>query len=214
VERNGGQTGRATAPERFLAALNSISQADVRPEVQLTEVPAPRRSAPFAVAIDGEIDPDAANLGVDPGIGYQFEPASAQGTFIVLYDPQGQTNWDGQFRVVTFLEVEVDPVEAADQMLPSIAWTWVIDAIEPHLVHQLSGTVTVQTSSSFSDLTDSRVKARLQIRASWSPTSDQLGAHLEMWAEMLAMASGLERKPSEVTYLADHRNHHHHGVAV
>ena len=185
---------KSAAPVRFQAALQSLKQTHIRPEVHLSEAPAPKRVAPYAVAIDGEVGDESA--------------PDAQGTLVVLYDPQGQDNWDGQFRLVSYLEVEVDPAEAGDPMLPSAAWTWVTDAIGHYPVHNLSGTVSLVSSSSFDDEGEKPGKSILQIRASWSPNNELVGPHLGMWAEMLAMAGGLERLPSEVASLDEHRAEH------
>jgi len=194
---------KSAAPARFQAALQSLQRAQVRPEIQLSEAPAPSRIAPYAVAIDGEV--------AEPWKG-ETDPATAQGTFVLLYDPQGQENWDGQFRIVTYLEVQVDRAEAADPILPSVAWTWVTDALGHHPAVGLSGTVSLVTSSSFGELGENVGKSVLQIRASWSATSEQVGPHLGLWAEMLATAGGLERLPSEVTSLEEHREAHHNGT--
>jgi len=197
VERNAG-------PARFQAALQSLKKSHIRSEVQLTEAPAPSRIAPYAIAIDGEI--------ASSNSGDELASDTAQGTFVLLYDPQGQENWDGQFRIVTYLEVQVDRAEASDPMLPSVAWSWVTDAIEQHQVSGLSGTVSLVSSSSFGEQGEKASKSVLQIRASWSPSTEQIGPHLAMWAEMLAIAGGLERLPSAVESLDEHREAHLSGA--
>jgi hypothetical protein len=45
--------------------------------------------------------------------------------------------------------------------------------------------------------------ADLEIRASWTPTSEDLGAHLYGWCAMLASTAGLP--PPGVTTLTPHR---------
>jgi len=182
---------RSAAPPRFQAALASLNKAQVRPEIMISEAPAPSRIAPYAVAVDGEVKGDPA-----------------QGTLVILYDPQGQENWDGQFRVVAYLETQVDRNEAADPLLPSVAWTWVTDALDQHQISGLSGTVSLITSSSFGEMGEKAGKSVIQIRASWSPVTENVGAHMLMWADMLATAAGLERIPSEVASLAEHREAH------
>jgi len=202
---------RSAAPARFQAALQSLSHAQIRPEIHLVEIPAPRQIAPFAVAIDGEVDAvanAAANLDPDDPEN-QVEVPPAQGSFLVLYDPQGQENWNGQFRIVIFLEVQVDGAEAADPILPSVAWSWVSDAIGHAPVGGLGGTVSLTSSSSFGELAETPAKSIVQIRASFSPVSEQVGPYMAMWAEMLATAAGLERLPSTVASLDEHREAHH-----
>jgi len=202
VERSEVRQAERPAPARFQAALQSLKQTHIRPEVHLAEAPAPRRVAPYAIAIDGEVGDENA--------------PDAQGTLVVLYDPQGQDNWDGQFRLVSYMEVEVDRAEACDPMLPGVAWTWVTDAIgqgghDDRPAHNLSGSVSLVSTTSFGDEGEKPDKSIVQIRASWSPENEQVGPHLGMWAEMLAMAGGLERLPSEVTSLEEHRQMYHDG---
>jgi len=198
VERN-------AAPARFTAALESLKLTQVRPEVHLSEAPAPTRIAPYAVAIDGVVYADGQADDARFDLEATEADPIAQGTLIILFDPQSQTNWGGQFRIVSFIEVEVDHTEAADPMLPGVAWTWVTDAIGHHPYHNLTGTVSVTSSTTFDDAGEKPGKAVLEIRASWSPNNEQVGVHLNMWAEMLAIAGGLEHSPTEVTSLFEHR---------
>ncbi|MCL1800984.1 MAG: DUF3000 domain-containing protein [Promicromonosporaceae bacterium] len=190
------------APERFLAALHALKATVIRPEIELIEVPAPKRAAPFAVAIDGSViagtdDVDANHL-------------PAEGTFLLLYDPEGQTGWESDFRVVTYVEADLNPVEARDPLVSAMAWTWVVDALGHVPVRTLSGTVSIITSASFGGLQQVPNAARVEIRASWSPTSEQVGSHLAAWMAILATAGGLEQVPSDVTLLDSHRDRHAH----
>jgi hypothetical protein len=45
----------SAAPAAFAAALASLRAARMRPELRLTEVPAPARIAPYAVALTAEV---------------------------------------------------------------------------------------------------------------------------------------------------------------
>ena len=56
----------------------------------------------------------------------------------------------------------------------------------------LVGTVTKVLSETFGGLTLTDSCAHAEIRASWSPTTPQLGPHLTAWHELLLVASGHE----------------------
>ena len=67
-------------PEPFRAALVGLRAAVAapgRPGLSLAEVPAPKRLAPYAVAVSAEI------VGAD-------DEQVASGRFVVLHDPDGQ----------------------------------------------------------------------------------------------------------------------------
>ena len=179
----------AEAPFRFAAALHSIQATHLRPGIELEEIPAPIRTAPYAVAIEGAVtSPDAA------------DDANAFGRYIVLYDPDGQPGWQGEFRVVTVVKADLDQELANDPMLADIAWSWVVEALHGIPVRCLGGTVTQLNSASFGELDDDEHKdhSTLEIRASWTPPDDQLGKHLNAWANVLATAAGLAPALSEV----------------
>jgi hypothetical protein len=74
----------------FSRALESLRAARLRPEVRLTEVPAPQRIAPYAVALTAD---------VLPSVGSDDELAS--GRFVLLFDPSAPEPWNGQWRAVT-----------------------------------------------------------------------------------------------------------------
>ena len=52
------------------------------------------------------------------------------GRFVLLHDPAGHETWNGTFRVVTFVRAAVEPEVAADPMLPSVGWSWLVEALE------------------------------------------------------------------------------------
>ena len=77
----------------FADALADIRDTILRPEITVTETPAPARLAPFSVALLGEVV-----VGDDE---------IASGRFVVLHDPDGQEPWGGVFRVVTFVRAPI-----------------------------------------------------------------------------------------------------------
>jgi hypothetical protein len=176
----------ADPPEGFRRALTSLRSATVRPEVVLDETPAPQRLAPYAVALSAEVRHDEDDL--------------ATGRLVVLYDPEGQEAWAGATRVVAYVRAACEPEMASDPLLPGVGWSWLIEALEARGAGftAASGTVTRVASESFGGMVGTPASAEVEIRASWSPLDDELGRHLEGWADLLCQAAGLPPLPPGV----------------
>ncbi len=179
------------APHPFTQALHALRERRLRSEVRLTEVPAPSRIAPYAVALSAEVDPERTGEEI------------ASGRFVLLHDPAGQEAWNGTFRVVTLARATLEPELAGDPLLSEAAWTWVTDALEHAPAHSLGGTVTRVVSQSFGALDDRPDQVEVEIRASWTPEGE-VGAHLQAWSTLLCTAAGLPPLPEGVTALGRH----------
>lgn len=191
-------TSQATPPE-FLRALRSLRGQRLRPEVQLTEVPAPSRIAPFAVALSADVLPSRA-----PG---PDDDELATGRFVVLHDPDGQEAWSGTFRIVTFVRAALEPEVGADPVLAEVAWSWFTDALQMQGItpHAVGGTVTRVLSQGFGALAQHTDDVEVEVRASWTPQDADLGPHLLAWGSLLCTAGGLPPLPEGVTALARRR---------
>lgn len=189
-------TPDAGVPAEFVQALHALRARRLRPEVRLSEIPAPARIAPFAVALSAEVaDPDEL-----------VEDEAASGRFVLLHDPAGQEAWQGTFRVVTLIRAALDPEVGADPLLCEAAWTWVEDALRETDAahHALGGTVTRVVSQSFAGLAERPSEVEVEIRGSWTPDGD-LGDHLAAWSAVLCTAAGLPPLPDGVTALSPRR---------
>lgn len=178
----------AAIPPQFAAALASLRNPKVRSDIHLTEIPGPNRIAPFTIALEGTL--------VSPGPDELDEPDdAAQGRFVVLHNPAGETAWQGEFRIVTMVSAELDAEFADDPLLAEVAWSWLTDLLYAAdlTVNALSGTVTRVLSTSFG--LDSANAAELEIRASWTPTDPDLAPHLQVWADLMATAGGAAIAP-------------------
>ncbi len=181
-------------PAAFVRALESLGARRLRAEVRLTEIPAPSRIAPYAVALSAEVTVDGAPEDAEP----------ASGRFVLLHDPQGQEAWQGTSRVVTLIRAALDPEVGADPLLCEAAWSWVEEALAvvPH--HALGGTVTRVVSQAFGALAERPGEVEVEIRASWTPDGDA-GDHLSAWSAVLCTAAGLPPLPDGVTSLSPRR---------
>jgi hypothetical protein len=184
------------APEEFRRAVAGLKAARLRPEIVLQEAPAPQRLAPWAVALTADV---LATAGPDDGTSEDL----ATGRFVVLHDPAGHETWAGVFRVVTFARAAVEPDVAGDPMLPSVGWSWLLEALDGRAAPytQPSGTVTRVASESFGSLSDRPATAEIEIRASWTAMDPELRPHLEAWGDLLSTAAGLPPLDPEVVPL-------------
>ncbi|GAA3305486.1 hypothetical protein GCM10020219_000050 [Nonomuraea dietziae] len=98
------------APAAFRRAVESLRMAEVRPEIELEDLPAPQRLAPFTAAIGASV--------------YRDDEELAVGRLILLFDPEGQRGWQGQFRLVAYVRADMEPEITSDPMLGPVVWSW------------------------------------------------------------------------------------------
>lgn len=168
-----------------------------RPEVHLEEIPPPTRIAPWALALTAEINPTD-----------DAEDMLANGRFVLLHDPEGQEAWNGTFRVVVLARAKLDSEMGADPLLGEAAWSWLTDSLNlcgaEH--HALSGTVTRVLSESFGNSLVQGEDVELEMRASWTPETTDIGPHLRAWVSATAWAGGLPPLPDNVRPLTARRS--------
>src|SRR3984957_4590433 len=181
------------------AAFMAGRDAQIHSELQVEDVPAPKRLAPYATAIAATVQQDDADV--------------AWGRLVLLYDPDGQQGWEGSFRLVAYIRAEVEPEIAADPLLGEVGWSWLSEALDTHVPGYAvpSGTITRVITEGFGAKRDELPLTGFELRASWSPaghggpwgstgpgpgTSDvdtlDLSAHIAAWCDCLSAAAGLE----------------------
>jgi hypothetical protein len=207
-------------PPEFLHALGTLRKARCRGELHLAEIPAPARLAPFAVALGAEVlapgprtattplhGPAAMALAAAAGTADDDETELATGRFILLHDPEGSAVWDGEFRIVTYIRAQLEPEMGNDEMLGTVAWTWLVEALENHKApyRAAGGTATRVLSESFGTLAERPGSIDIELRASWTPASSDVTAHLEAWSDMVCTFAGLPPLPDGVTPLPQRR---------
>ena len=180
------------APEEFLAAIEGLRTARLRPEVQIEDAPAPQRIAPYAVAFSADVVVDEVEL--------------ATGRFVLLHDPAGQDAWEGRFRVVTFARALLEPELGADPLVAEVGWTWLQEALAAADAEHVAagGTVTRVISESFGALSERADTVEIEVRASWTPRGE-MGGHLQAWSYLLCTVAGLPPLPRGVAALSRHR---------
>ena len=193
-----GQGGEST-PAPFRHAVGALIGTRPRQEVRISELPAPKRLAPYSYALE-------ATVMAPPGNGDEEAKELADGRFVLLYDPDGQEAWQSTFRVVTLARADLEPEMAADPLLPEVTWTWLTGALEARSAAytEPSGTVTRVGSHFFGRLSDRPQESELELRASWTPLGSgppsappELAAHLTAWCELLCQCAGLPPEGGE-----------------
>lgn len=174
-------------PAEFRAAVAAMNAATVRAEIEVGPIRPPQRLAPFSYAVGAEVKhPEAA---VIP----EQSDGDAFGRLILLHDPEGSDAWDGTMRLVAYIQADLDSTEAIDPLLPEVAWSWLIEALESRSEHvtALGGTVTATTSVRYGDISGPPRAHQLELRASWTATTPDLGIHVQAFCEVLEHAAGL-----------------------
>ncbi|GAQ55402.1 hypothetical protein a10_05236 [Streptomyces acidiscabies] len=180
-DANGGER---EAPAAFLAAVEALRAARVRPQIEMEPTPAPQRLAPYAYALEATVVDGDQDL--------------ADGRLVLLHDPEGHDAWRGAFRLVTLVRAELEPEMAVDPLLPDVCWSWLTGALQARglTYGEASGTVTRAGSHYFGGLSERPATSQIEIRASWTPRTGLGGvpdaaAHLASWCDLLAQVAGL-----------------------
>lgn len=184
-------------PYAFATAVDSIRSAVLRPELAVTEIPAPSTLAPWSFALAADVTPH--RHGTDSDLG--------TGRFVVLYDDAEPEAWGGPFRVICYAQAPLETEMGVDPFIAEVTWSWLVDALRNrNAAHEAaSGTATRILSTGFGELARQGDGAQIELRASWSPTDTHLGAHVESWSDLLCMLAGIPPAPEGVSVLSARR---------
>lgn len=165
----------------------------MRPELRVSETAAPEGLAPYQLAWAADVEPSSATSDGEYGTG----------RLVFLCNPERPEAWGSPYRMVVFAQAPVDPAMGADQFLPNVAWSWLMDALDTRGAEYTNsaGTTTTVLSTGFGDLAGEGQGAQVEVRASWSPLSDNVKPHLEAWSEFVCMLAGFPPTPEGVAAL-------------
>jgi hypothetical protein len=173
----------ADVPGPFQRALEAMRAAVATPQARsgllVESMPAPQRLAPYAAALFATA--------------YMGDDEVGVGRLIVLYDPDGQPGWAGQFRIVAYIRSDLEPEIATDPLLGPVGWSWLTEALDQQGAGHVaaSGTITRAVSESFGDKDGDPTTTELELRASWSPSDDDISPHIAAWCDVLCTSAGL-----------------------
>src|SRR6202048_841380 len=174
-------------PAPFREAVAAMNAVTVRPEIELGPIRPPQRRAPYSCALGAEVKhPD---LEIVP----ERSEGDAFGRLILLYAPDGSDAWDGTLRLVAYIQADLDSHEAVDPLLPEVAWSWLVEALDKRAEHvtALGGTLTATSSVRYGDISGPPRAHQLELRASWTAITPEIGTHVEAFCEVLEHAAGL-----------------------
>lgn len=180
-------------PEEFREALLAAESAELRGELRVRETAAPEGLAPHQFAWAADVEPSHAS----------DENEYGTGRLVFLYDPSAPEAWGTAFRMVVFAQAPIEPLMGQDEFLPNVAWSWLIDALantSASYIHA-AGTTTSVVSTGFGEMEGEGSGALVEVRASWSPTSNDIRPHLEAWGEFVCMLAGFPPSHEGVTAL-------------
>ena len=164
--------GSTLVPAVFERALAGLAAVELRPEFDREQLPAPRRLASYShadsVAVlvaetssgpggarsgGGSVDIASMSSGSINNGGAELEEIGS-GRFVLLYEPDGHPEWQGVFRCVTLIQVDLETEIAEDRLLPEVAWSWLTEAFEQRDARYaaLGGTVSQCASTKFGGL--------------------------------------------------------------
>lgn len=166
----------------FALALTSLKNVVVRDEVELHEIDAPSGLAAHSIAFNCDIKPSNGHERIDLGTG----------RLVLLWDTEPQESWGSRFRIIIYAKSPLETDIGSEDSSTGITWTWLRAALE-HLGASYTaeaGTTTRVISRGFGALSGKPDHAELELRASWSPSDPNVGAHLEAWQNLICMMSG------------------------
>lgn len=187
----------STLPAPFAAAVESIKSATTRPELVLSEIPAPATLAPYSYALAADVTPARHDSDSDLGTG----------RFVLLYDADSPEAWGGPFRVICYAQAPLETEMGVDPFLAEVAWSWLVDALQTRGARHAaaSGTATRILSTGFGELEAQGDGAQIELRASWTPSDADLAAHVQGWGDLLCMLAGLPPAVEGVSLLSARR---------
>lgn len=167
-----------TPPDEFMDALLSLRKVTIPKHLSLSEIPAPTKITPFSAALYVQTPLEADDLPI------------ASGRFIVLYEPQVNLEWGAKFRIIIQIRTEMDPAIGTDPLLGEVIWSWLNDALDQNAAdaHHLKGSVTRELSETFGNLELTRSDVEIELKASWSTSSNDLSYHLAAWLDVVNYA--------------------------
>lgn len=184
-------------PTPFVTALEQLRAASFRPELVVSEIPAPGAVAPYSIALAADVKPARHDADSD----------FATGRFILLYDPEIPDAWNAPFRIVAYAQAPLETDIGVDPFLADVAWSWLTDALGARGADYTaaSGTATKILSTGFGELAVQGDGAQIELRASWTPDGADFEAHVEAWGDLLCMLAGLPPNTDGVSVLTARR---------
>lgn len=187
-------------PQYFHEAVRSMTEAEVRSGIQITEIRPPRNLAPLSHAVGLEVVHTDESTG-ETTIASDSSGHDAFGRLILLHDPASEEHWrdpattqlSPKMRLVAYIQADMDASVASDPLLPDVAWDWLNEQLEtPSCTYtDLGGTVTSTASVRYGEIGGPPRAFQLEMRASWTAVGADLTAHVTAFSHVLANVAGM-----------------------
>ena len=169
------------APAQFKAAAMGLTELMLRNELETEQIPAPKEIAPYALAFSAQV-PNPADTPMNRGVG----------RLVFLHNPEEFDTWGSNMRIIAYGKSPLESDVAMQEDAANYWWEWLMRALDyrgAKYSHE-AGTITRMTSTGMGALATDRENTEIEIRASWSPTEDDLGAHLGAWQDLISGMAG------------------------
>lgn len=180
------------APAQFAAAALSLAEPSLRAELETSQIPAPDRIAPWALAFAAQA-PNPADTPMNRGVG----------RVVFLHDPEQFDVWGSNMRVIAYGKSPLENDMGVEEDVAHYWWSELMRALNTHGATFINeaGTVTKMSSTGMGSLANDPNSSEVEIRASWSPTDDDLGPHFAAWQDIIASMAGFGMDGEGVTRL-------------
>lgn len=177
----------------FKLATRQIRGAEIRSELKIQQIAAPKNVAEHALAFSAETLASQSHEHGDHG----------SGRLVILRNAENVEAWGGKTRIIAFVKSPLESTIGEGEAMADVAWSWLSESLHQRLASYTNeaGTATRILSTGFGSLAAETDHAQLEIRASWTPVGEELGRHFEAWQDLLCMVSGLEHLPAGVAKL-------------
>lgn len=168
-------------PSEFAEACLGLAEPKLRAELDTVQIDAPDKIAPFALAFAAQV-PNRAETPMNRGVG----------RIVFIYDQSQSETWGSNMRVIAYAKSPYENEMALEDDYANFCWELLTRSLARNQVrysHE-AGTVTKMTATGMGSLSDEKVGSEVEIRASWSPTDLDLGAHFAAWQDLVAGLAG------------------------
>jgi hypothetical protein len=125
------------------------------------------------------------------------------GRVVFLHDPEQFDVWGSNMRVIAYGKSPLENDMGVEEDVAHFWWAELMRALKAHGANftNEAGTVTKMSSTGMGSLANDPNSSEVEIRASWSPTDDDLGPHFAAWQDIIASMAGFGMDGEGVTRL-------------
>lgn len=177
-------------PPVFTTAVAQITATGLRAELDYDFIAPPKHLAPHAFALAAGVNQNGTQV---TGEKADIDSDIASGRLLLLHDPAQVDTWGNDFRFICYAQADIEVEIGVDPLVSEVSWSYLVDSLITHNADYtaLSGTATKTISTGYGALAKHGTGAQLQLRASWTPGSDDFAAHVRAWADLLCLLGGL-----------------------